>query len=151
MAYNTYTKMKHDNINHPPHYCSHTSGIEAIVISEKLNFCLGNAFKYLMRCTYKGNSLEDLSKALWYLNRELDSRKPRWWHWFADADYSSHIFGNTAIRQILQYESRYCGHMAAALDAIYEAGFVHGNPLVVKRAIRSVEKMVRIEEARGES
>ena len=148
VAHNTYTKMKHDNINHPSHYCNHPSGVQAIVISEKLGFCLGNSFKYLMRCTYKGNCLDDLKKAEWYLNRHLASTKRRWWHWFFDEDYSSRIFGNTAIRQILQYESRYCGHMAAALDAIYEAGFVHGSPDVVKRAIRSVEKMIRIEESK---
>ena len=33
------------------------------------NFCVCNAFKYLWRCKYKNNYNEDLSKALWYLNK----------------------------------------------------------------------------------
>lgn len=139
--------MKHDNINHPPHYCSHSSGIEAIVISERLSFCLGNAFKYLMRCTYKGNCLEDLRKAHWYLMRQLEKRDP--WYQFLICDAHSDDSNDSKINQIVQYESRYCGHMAAALDAIYVAGLMHGGNDVVKRALKSVEKIIRIEEARN--
>ena len=59
-----------DNINNPVHYTSNQSGIECIVIAEWLGFNLGNAFKYLYRFQKK-NGIEDLQKAVWYLNNEV--------------------------------------------------------------------------------
>lgn len=61
-----------DNINHPSHYTSHPSGVECIQITEHMNFCLGNAVKYLWRAGLKDNALEDLKKAAWYINREIE-------------------------------------------------------------------------------
>lgn len=61
-----------DMVNHPVHYTSHPSGIETIQITEHMNFCLGNAIKYLMRSELKGKQIEDLKKAAWYINREID-------------------------------------------------------------------------------
>ena len=68
-------KPRHDPVNSPIHYTSHPSGVECIQITEHLNFCLGNAIKYIWRASEKGNREEDLKKAIWYLQRELD-RKP---------------------------------------------------------------------------
>lgn len=65
-------EAKMDNVNHPKHYCSHPSGVEAIEITEHLNFNLGNAIKYLWRKDLKGKPDEDLNKAIWYLEREID-------------------------------------------------------------------------------
>ena len=64
-------KMK-DMVNHPVHYTSHPSGIEVIQITEHMNFCLGNAIKYIMRSELKGKQIEDLKKAVWYINREIE-------------------------------------------------------------------------------
>ena len=61
-----------DPVSHPKHYCSHPSGIETIQITEHLDFCLGNAIKYILRSPYKGNEVQDLEKAVWYLNRKID-------------------------------------------------------------------------------
>lgn len=61
-------------INHPPHYNEHPSGIECIVIVEHYNFNIGNAIKYLWRAGLKGNPVEDLQKAAWYINREIDRK-----------------------------------------------------------------------------
>jgi len=61
-----------DNVNHPSHYTSHPSGVEAIQITEHMNFCLGNAIKYIWRAGLKDNGIEDLQKAKWYIERELD-------------------------------------------------------------------------------
>ena len=58
-------------VNHPPHYTSHPSGIETIQITEHMNFCLGNAIKYILRADLKGKKVEDLEKAVWYINREI--------------------------------------------------------------------------------
>ena len=64
--------MEQDNVNHPKHYTNHASGIECIQVTENMNFCLGNAVKYLWRAGLKGNAVEDLKKAAWYINREID-------------------------------------------------------------------------------
>jgi hypothetical protein len=53
-----------DNVNHPKHYNSHPSGVEAIVICKHMPFNIGNAMKYLWRADHK-NGLEDLRKAVW--------------------------------------------------------------------------------------
>lgn len=64
-----------DMVNHPPHYNRHPSGIEAIVICEHFDFVIGNAIKYLWRCGLKGKTtkIEDLRKALWYIQRAIDN------------------------------------------------------------------------------
>lgn len=66
--------MTHDPVNHPQHYTAHPSGVECIQITEHLNFCIGNAVKYLWRADLK-NGLEDLEKAAWYIQRELERRR----------------------------------------------------------------------------
>ena len=63
------TEQNTDLVNHPPHYTSHPSKIEAIEISELLPFCLGNAWKYVFRAGHKWDDVEDLRKAGWYLQR----------------------------------------------------------------------------------
>jgi hypothetical protein len=60
-----------DAIN-PPHYQDHPSGIQCIEITEHMNFCLGNAIKYIWRAGLKNNAIEDLEKARWYLDREIE-------------------------------------------------------------------------------
>jgi hypothetical protein len=63
---------KFDNVNHPAHY--RAGGIETIdfIEAKDLNYRLGNAVKYITRAKHKGNELEDLKKAQWYLNREIN-------------------------------------------------------------------------------
>ena len=60
-----------DTVNHPPHYKAHPSGVECIEITEHMNFCLGNAIKYIWRAGEKGDFEADIKKAIWYLEREL--------------------------------------------------------------------------------
>jgi hypothetical protein len=60
-----------DNVNHPRHYTEHPSGVECIQITEHMGFNLGNAVKYIWRADLKGNQVEDLKKAVWYINREI--------------------------------------------------------------------------------
>ena len=64
-----------DMVNSPRHYMASPSGIEVIQLTEHMNFCLGNAVKYIMRCDHKGSSIEDLRKAVWYLQREIRRRE----------------------------------------------------------------------------
>jgi hypothetical protein len=63
-----------DNVNHPKHYTQHPSGVECIQITEHMNFCLGNAMKYIWRASLK-NGTEDLYKAIWYINREIQRQE----------------------------------------------------------------------------
>lgn len=62
-------------VNHPPHYTAHPSGVECIQITEHMGFCLGNAIKYIWRADLKGDAIEDLRKARWYLDREIARRE----------------------------------------------------------------------------
>lgn len=64
-----------DPVNHPAHY--KVGGIETIdfIEAKKLGYNLGNVVKYLTRADHKGNKLEDLRKAQWYLTREINSLK----------------------------------------------------------------------------
>lgn len=60
-----------DPVNHPKHYTEHPSGVECIQITEHMTFNLGNAVKYIWRADLKGKQVEDLKKAAWYINREI--------------------------------------------------------------------------------
>jgi hypothetical protein len=60
-----------DLVNAPPHYTA--GGIETIdfIEAKKLNYNLGNAVKYISRADHKGNRIQDLQKAKWYIEREI--------------------------------------------------------------------------------
>lgn len=64
-----------DPVNHPQHYTDHPSGVECIEITEHMGFCLGNAVKYIWRADLKHNAIEDIKKAIWYLEREVAKRQ----------------------------------------------------------------------------
>ena len=63
-----------DSVNNPKHYTNHPSGIECIEITEHMGFCLGNAIKYIWRADLKNDAIEDLRKAKWYVEREIQKR-----------------------------------------------------------------------------
>lgn len=71
-----YEVMK-ENINHPEHYGGEENPYEAIKVIEAwgLNFNLGNVAKYVSRAGKKGDALQDLKKAKWYLEREINNLK----------------------------------------------------------------------------
>ena len=70
---------KLEKINHPAHYGGADNPYEAIKVIEawEMGFCLGNVVKYLSRAGRKdpATELEDLKKALWYLEREIYRRE----------------------------------------------------------------------------
>ena len=59
-----------DAIN-PTHYQGFTGGAQPVDIAEHLSFNLGNALKYISRAGRKGDAVEDLKKARWYIDREI--------------------------------------------------------------------------------
>lgn len=71
--------MNDRSVNHPPHYnqlpaCCDKCGdvIECIEVVEQMNFNLGNAVKYIWRAGAKGDKVQDLQKAAWYIQREIE-------------------------------------------------------------------------------
>lgn len=70
-----------DAVNHPQHYLSGKAQcsacektIECIDVVKHMNFNLGNAIKYIWRSEHKGNRIQDLQKAIWYLQNEIDKQ-----------------------------------------------------------------------------
>lgn len=68
-------KTDYDPVSHPQHYTTHPSGVECIQITRHMNFNLGNAIKYIWRADLKGAAIEDLEKAIFYINDEIEKRK----------------------------------------------------------------------------
>lgn len=64
-----------NNVNHPQHYNKLPNGIECIDVVKYFNFTIGSAIKYLWRYAYKGASIEDLEKAVWYIQFEINELK----------------------------------------------------------------------------
>ena len=64
-----------DSVNHPSHY--NQGNIEVIDAIEdwKLNFALGNVVKYVARADHKVRALEELEKARFYLDDEIEKRR----------------------------------------------------------------------------
>lgn len=62
--------MSGDEVNHPSHYKG-VAGIECIDVVEHFDFLRGNAIKYLWRAGAKGDTVTDLRKARWYIDREI--------------------------------------------------------------------------------
>lgn len=58
-----------DNINNPKHYNMGKIEVIDFIEDQGLNYNLGNSLKYICRCNYK-NGIEDIEKAIWYLQRE---------------------------------------------------------------------------------
>jgi len=71
-------QIKKEEVNHPDHYLQST-GFEVIDVIEAwdLNFCLGNAVKYIARAGIKNpeKKKQDLEKAVWYIERVISSLK----------------------------------------------------------------------------
>jgi hypothetical protein len=60
-----------NSVNHPSHYNKGKFEVIDVIEDWKLGFCLGNAIKYIARAEHKGNNVEDLRKAEWYIQREI--------------------------------------------------------------------------------
>lgn len=58
-----------DAVNHPSHYNFGTIEVIDVIEDWQLGFHLGNALKYIARAKHKGNEVQDLKKALWYVTR----------------------------------------------------------------------------------
>lgn len=64
--------MNNDNVNHPSHYTFGKIEVIDVITDWNMNYCLGNAIKYIARCEHKENKIQDLKKAIWYINKEIE-------------------------------------------------------------------------------
>lgn len=67
-----YGDIKHDAVNHPSHYTRGKIEVIDFIENQQLPYHLGNVIKYIARAGYKGDKLEDLKKARWYLDRYIN-------------------------------------------------------------------------------
>ena len=129
---------KVDMVSHPPHYAANASGLEVIEVTEKMNFNLGNAYKYVARFEKKNNPVEDLEKAKWYLNREFERG--------LSADVSKVSDGPDANALAFAHA---CDNewQSIALEniAIFAAG---GGKMRYKTAVAYIEVLIVIEKAK---
>lgn len=74
---NTENKNTEDVVNHPSHYTDGKIEVIDYIEDKQLGFCLGNAIKYISRAGKKDKNkeIEDLEKAVWYINRRIKELK----------------------------------------------------------------------------
>ena len=63
-----------DPVNHPSHYTTGKIEVIDFITDKKLDFCRGNAVKYIVRAGLKDpeKEVEDLQKAMFYINRAIE-------------------------------------------------------------------------------
>ena len=71
-------KFESENVNHPQHYNQGKYEVIEVIEDWNLGFNLGNTVKYIGRAGHKDNKLEDLKKAKWYLEREIQNLEAEW-------------------------------------------------------------------------
>jgi hypothetical protein len=64
--------LEREMVNHPDHYQGNKFEVIDVIEDYELGFSLGNAIKYILRADKKGNRKQDLKKAIWYIQREID-------------------------------------------------------------------------------
>ena len=111
-----------DAIHHPKHYTSDDCGVEAIEITSLLPACISNAVKYVWRCGKKDEDLQELKKALWYINYSIDNDLPSFVNGLSDSiEYES---------LINKVKSHWVGNKYMFIDAVY-----WGNQETMKKAL----------------
>ena len=111
-----------DAIHHPKHYTSDDCGVEAIEITSLLPACISNAVKYVWRCGKKDEDLQELKKALWYINYSIDNGLPT----FVD-ELSDSLEFQELVEKV---KSHWVGNKYMFIDAVY-----WGNQETMKKAI----------------
>lgn len=111
-----------DTVNHPKHYTSDDCGVEAIEVTSLLPACISNAVKYVWRCGKKDEDLQELKKALWYINYSIDNDLPS----FVD-QLSDSLEFQSLVEKV---KSHWVGNKYMFIDAVY-----WGNQETMKKAL----------------
>lgn len=117
-----FVHIESDTIHHPKHYTSDDCGVEAIEITSLLPACISNAVKYVWRCGKKDEDLQELKKALWYINYSIDNDLPS----FVD-ELSDSLEYEALINKV---KSHWVGNKYMFIDAVY-----WGNQETMKKAL----------------
>ena len=111
-----------DVIHRPKHYTSDDCGVEAIEITSLLPACISNAVKYVWRCGKKDEDLQELKKALWYINYSIDNDLPTFVEGLSDSLEFQDL--------VDKVKSNWVGHKYMFIDAVY-----WGNQETMKKAL----------------
>lgn len=111
-----------DSVNHPKHYTSDDCGVEAIEVTSLLPACISNAVKYVWRCGKKDEDLQELKKALWYINYSIENDLPS----FVD-ELSDSLEFQSLVEKV---KSHWVGNKYMFIDAVY-----WGNQETMKKAL----------------
>lgn len=112
-------------VNHPKHYVSDPCGVEAIEITSLLPACISNATKYIWREGKKDSSLQELEKALWYINYSIDNNLPSTVNDLTDSMHFEEL--------ITKVKKHWSGWKYVFIDAVY-----WGDQQQMKRAIEGM-------------
>lgn len=104
-------KSVEDAIHHPKHYTSDDCGVEAIEITSLLPACISNAVKYVWRCGKKDEDLQELKKALWYINYSIDNDLPSFVNELSDS-----LEFQSLVEKV---KSHWVGNKYMFIDAVY--------------------------------
>ena len=111
-----------DVVHHPKHYTSDGCGVEAIEITSLLPACISNAVKYVWRCGKKDEDLQELKKALWYINYSIDNDLPTFVEGLSDSLEFQDL--------VEKVKSHWIGNKYMFIDAVY-----WGNQETMKKAL----------------
>ena len=111
-----------DTVNHPKHYTSDDCGVEAIEVTSLLPACISNDVKYVWRCGKKDEDLQELKKALWYINYSIDNDLPSFINELSDS-----IEFQSLVEKV---KSHWAGNKYMFIDAVY-----WGNQETMKKAL----------------
>lgn len=111
-----------DTVNHPTHYTSDDCGVEAIEVTSLLPACISNAVKYVWRCGKKDEDLQELKKALWYINYSIDNDLP---------SFVDQLSDSLEFQELVEkVKSHWVGNKYMFIDAVY-----WGNQETMKKAL----------------
>lgn len=111
-----------DTVNRPKHYTSDDCGVEAIEVTSLLPACISNAVKYVWRCGKKDEDLQELKKALWYVNYSIDNDLPSFVNELSDS-----LEFQSLVEKV---KSHWVGNKYMFIDAVY-----WGNQEAMKKAL----------------
>ena len=114
-----------DVVHHPKHYTEDPSGVECIQLTSLLPCCLSNSLKYVFRCGKKDEDLQELKKALFYINYSIEHNLPSFIQGVSDT-----IEFEEMIKRVKEYWN---GDKYMFIDALY-----WGDQLTMKRAIENM-------------
>ena len=115
-------KSVSDTVNHPKHYTSDDCGVEAIEVTSLLPACISNAVKYVWRCGKKDEYLQELKKALWYINYSIDNGLP---------SFVDQLSDSLEFQELVEkVKSHWVGNKYMFIDAVY-----WGNQETMKKAL----------------